>query len=114
MKILLLFLFVCFTFSASRWHEAGNFFAISRSSGMTVNFVQLSEQDEDEDSSVPVLRALEQIKDFEVDIILLYIEKQKIELMLQQVVLIYISLIVISVLFLTIVIQSVLFKLIIT
>ncbi|XP_020619406.1 uncharacterized protein LOC110057163 [Orbicella faveolata] len=76
---------IALVYDASRWHEAGNFFAISRSSGMTVNFVQLSEQDEDEDSSVPVLRALEQIKDFEVDIILLYIEKQKIELMLQQV-----------------------------
>ena len=58
---------------------------------MTVNFVQLSEQDEDEDFSVPILRALEQIKNFEVDIILLCIEKQKIELMLQQVVIIFIS-----------------------
>ena len=53
---------------------------------MTVNFVQLSEQDKNEDSSVPILRALEQIKNYEVDIIVLYIEKQKIELMLQQVV----------------------------
>ena len=60
---------------------------------MTVNFVQLSEQDEDEDFSVPILSALEQIKNFEVDIILLHIEKQKIELMLQQVVIIFISLI---------------------
>ena len=60
---------------------------------MTVNFVQLSEEDEDEDFSVPILSALEQIKNFQVDIILLYIETQKIELMLQQVVVIFISLI---------------------
>ena len=92
MKILLLLLFVCFAFSESRWHEAGNFFTISQSSKMTVNFVQLSEQDGDEDSSVPILRAMEQIKNFEVDIILLYIEKQKIEMMLQQVVIIFIVL----------------------
>ena len=57
---------------------------------MIVNFVQVSEQDEDEDFSVPILRALDQIKNFEVDIILLYIEKQKIGLMLQQVVIIFI------------------------
>lgn len=88
MKMLPLFLFVCFAFAERRWHEAGNFFAISRSSEMTVNFVQLSEQDESEDSSVAILRALEQIKNFEVDIILLYVDKQKIELMLQQVVII--------------------------
>ena len=62
---------------------------------MTVNFVQLSEQDEDEDTSVPILRALEQIKNFQVDIILLYVEKLKIELMLQQVAITIISLIVI-------------------
>jgi len=66
---------------------------------MTVNFVQLSEQDEDEDSSVTILRALEQIKNFEVDIILLYVEKQKIELMLQQVAIIIISFIVNSISF---------------
>ena len=62
---------------------------------MTVNFVQLSEQDEDEDTSVSILRALEQIKNFQVDIILLYVEKLKIELMLQQVAITIISLIVI-------------------
>ena len=79
-------------FSERRLHEAGNFHAISRTSKLTVNLVQLSEQEKNEDPSALILRAMEQIEDFETEVILLYVEKENIELMLQQVVIIFISL----------------------
>ncbi|XP_078384334.1 glutamate receptor 2-like [Oculina patagonica] len=75
---------ITLVYDEHRLHEAGDFHAISRSSELIVNLVQLSEQANYEDSSAPILRAMDQIKDFETEVILLYMEKENIELMLQQ------------------------------
>ncbi|KAJ7337783.1 hypothetical protein OS493_007940 [Desmophyllum pertusum] len=71
-------------FDESRVHEAGHFHAISRSSELIMHFVQLSKQGENEDATAPIVKAFEQMQQFEAEIILLYIEKKNVELMLQQ------------------------------
>ncbi|KAJ7337788.1 Bacterial extracellular solute-binding protein, 3 [Desmophyllum pertusum] len=71
-------------FDESRAHEAGHFHAISRSSELIMHLVQLSKQGENEDATAPIVKALDQIQHFEAEIILLYIEKENVELMLQQ------------------------------
>ncbi|KAJ7337784.1 hypothetical protein OS493_007941 [Desmophyllum pertusum] len=71
-------------FDESRVHEAGHFHAISRSSELIMHLVQLSKQGENEDATAPIVKAFEQIQQFEAEIILLYIEKENVELMLQQ------------------------------
>ena len=77
--------FLYCVFSESRVHEAGHFHAISRSSELIMHLVQLSKQGENEDATAPIVKALDQIQHFEAEIILLYIEKENVELMLQQV-----------------------------
>ncbi len=67
-------------------HEAAYFRAISRSSKLAVDLVHFPELSENEDSTAPVLRALEEIRKYKADIILLYINKGSVELMLQQVI----------------------------
>ena len=67
-------------------HEAGYFYAISKTSQLTVNLVQLSEQKENEDRIGPISRAMDDIDEIEPDVVLLYRDKENIELMLQQVI----------------------------
>lgn len=67
-------------------HEAAYFRAISRGSKLTVDLVQFSEPRENEDSAAPVLRAMEGIRKYKADVILLYIKKENVELILQQVI----------------------------
>ena len=50
-----------------------------------MRFVQLSEQGKTENPVTPILRAVEQIKNLDPEVILLYSNKQNIELMLRQV-----------------------------
>ncbi|XP_078382294.1 glutamate receptor ionotropic, kainate 2-like [Oculina patagonica] len=69
----------------SRWPEAGYFHSISQRSELNVNFIQLSKLGEsDKDSTAQILRAMEQIENFEAEVILLYANIENIELMLQQ------------------------------
>lgn len=67
-------------------HEAGYFQAISRRLKLTVDLVQLSKRDENEGPMAPVLRAMQQIRNLETEVILLYTNTEYIELMLQQVI----------------------------
>ncbi|XP_078376095.1 glutamate receptor 4-like isoform X2 [Oculina patagonica] len=68
-----------------RWPEAGYFRYVSQRSNLNVNFIQLSKLDElNEDLTAPILRSMEQIENFEAEVILLYANKKTIELMLQQ------------------------------
>jgi len=69
-----------------RLHEAGYFHAISKKSQLKVNLVQLSEQEEGEDRIGPISRAMDDIDKLEPDVVLLYSNKENIELMLQQVI----------------------------
>ena len=78
-------LFVCLE---SRLPEAGYFHAISESSKLAVNFLQLSEQEEGEDRTASILRQMEKINNVQPEVILLYTNKEDIELMLQQVIII--------------------------
>ena len=74
-----------FYFPANRFHEAWYFHTISQNSRHTVRFVQLSDQGKAESHMTPILRAVEQIRKLEPEVILLYSNKQNIELTLQQV-----------------------------
>ena len=78
-------------FLERRVHEAGNFHAISRKSQLTVNLVQLSEQEKNEEPTAAIQRAMEQIKNFDAEIIVLYMENKNIQLILQQVMIKFIS-----------------------
>ena len=77
---------IFFIFLENRLHEAGYFHAISRESDLTVNLIQLSEQGNAEDRAATNSKAMDEIKIFQPDIILLYTSKENIELMLQQVI----------------------------
>lgn len=67
--------------------EAAYFRAISQKSKLAVHLVQLTKPNENDDITAPVLRAMEEIKKFEAEAILLFIDKENVELMLQQVIL---------------------------
>ncbi|XP_078383275.1 glutamate receptor ionotropic, kainate 2-like isoform X2 [Oculina patagonica] len=75
---------IVLVFDEGSLHEAAYFRAISRSSKLAVDLVHFPELSENEDSTAPVLRALEEIRKYKADIILLYINKGSVELMLQQ------------------------------
>ncbi len=82
-----------------RWPEAGYFHFISQRSGLSANFIQLSKQGENgKDPAAPILRAMEQIENFEAEVILFYANKENIELLLQQV---YLSVLLTFVLYLS-------------
>jgi len=66
--------------------EAAYFRAISQKSKLAVDLVELTKANENEDTTAPVLRAMEEIKNFEAEAILLFIDKENLELMLQQVI----------------------------
>ena len=67
-------------------HEAGYFHAISRGSKLTVNLVQLSEPGQSADGMEPVIQAMNEIKSFQPDVILLYTKNKYIGLFVQQVI----------------------------
>ena len=66
-------------------HEAVYFRAISQRSKLDVDLVQLCKLSENEDSTALVLRAKEEIRKLKAEVILLYTDKESVELMLQQV-----------------------------
>ncbi|KAL9962088.1 hypothetical protein ACROYT_G031158 [Oculina patagonica] len=68
------------------WLEAGYFYSVSQTSRLSVNFIQLSKLGEsDRHSTAPILRAMEEIENLEAErVILLYANKENIEVMLQQ------------------------------
>ncbi|XP_022787722.1 glutamate receptor 4-like isoform X2 [Stylophora pistillata] len=65
-------------------YKAGFFVAITQKLQLTVNLVQLSEQGQDEEQTAPIQTAMEQVKDFDAEIVVLYLENKNIQLMLQQ------------------------------
>ena len=70
--------------SESRLYEAGYFYTITQRSSMTVNLVQVSDQDNEGQTS-SMLRAMEEIENLEAEVILLYTSTETIQLMLQKV-----------------------------
>ena len=66
-------------------HEAVYFRAMSQRSKLAVDLVQLCKPNENEDSTAPVLRAKEEIRKLKAEVILLYTDRESVELMLQQV-----------------------------
>ena len=70
-------------------HEAGNFYALARKTELTVNLVQLSKEERNEGPLAPISRAMDEIKDFEAEVFLPYMEKENIERMLQHVIIIF-------------------------
>ena len=68
-------------------HEAAYFRAISQNSELAVDLVQLIKPNEKEDPKAPVLRAMEEIKKSAAEAILLFIDKEIVERMVQQVIL---------------------------
>ena len=71
--------------SEESFHKAAYFRAICQRSKLAVDFVQLCKQNENEDPTAPVLRAKEEIRKLKAEVILLYTDKESVELMLQQV-----------------------------
>ena len=70
----------------TRLHEAGYFYAISQNSKLTVDFVQLADQEKTEDHAAPISRAMEQIANLDPEVILIYTDTKNIELMLGKVI----------------------------
>ena len=66
-------------------YQAAYFHAITQRSNLTVNLVQLSEENNNEDLLESVLKVMEEIDNLEAEVILLYIKGDNIQLMLQQV-----------------------------
>ena len=74
-----------FIFSADLLHEAGYFYSISQGSELAVNFVPIPKQDELEDKAHTIYTAMKLIEKLEPDVILLYTQKENLELFLKQV-----------------------------
>ena len=66
-------------------HEAAYFHSISQRSRITVDLVQLSASNEGEDSTASVLRAMEEIRKFKAEVVLLYTIQESADVLLQQV-----------------------------
>lgn len=69
------------------FHEAAYFRAISQNSELAVDLVQLIKPNKNEDPKAPVVRAMKEIKQFSAEAILLFIDKEIVERMVQQVIL---------------------------
>ena len=69
------------------FHEAAYFRAISQNSELAVDLVQLIKPNENEDPNAPVLRAMEELKNFAAEAIILFIDKEIVERIVQQVIL---------------------------
>ena len=69
------------------FHEAAYFRAISQNSELAVDLVQLIKPNENEDPKAPVLRAMEELKNFAAEAIILFIDKEIVERIVQQVIL---------------------------
>ncbi|KAL9962102.1 hypothetical protein ACROYT_G031174 [Oculina patagonica] len=68
-----------------RWLEAEYFRSTSQESKLNVNLIQISKLDESAESpTAPILRAMEQIENFEADVNLLYASTENIKRILQQ------------------------------
>ena len=66
-------------------HEAAYFGTISQRSKLVVGLVQFCKPNENEEPVAPVLRAMEEIRKLKAEVILLYTNKESVELMLKQV-----------------------------
>ena len=74
-----------FIFSADLLHEAGYFYSISQGSELAVTFVPIPKQNELEDKAHTIYTAMKLIEKLELDVILLYTQKENLELFLKQV-----------------------------
>ena len=74
-----------FIFSADLLHEAGYFYSIAQGSELTVTFVPIPKQNELEDKAQTISTAMKLIEKLELDVILLYTQKENLELFLKQV-----------------------------
>ena len=72
-------------FSADLLQEAGYFYSISQGSELTVTFVPIPKQNELEDKAQTISTAMKLIEKLELDVILLYTQKENLELFLKQV-----------------------------
>ena len=72
-------------FSADLLQEAGYFYSISQGSELTVTFVPIPKQNELEDKAQTTSTAMKLIEKLELDVILLYTQKENLELFLKQV-----------------------------
>lgn len=66
-------------------HEAAYFRTISQRSKLVVDLVQFYKPNENEEPVAPVLRAMEEIRKLKAEVILLYTNKESVELLLKQV-----------------------------
>ena len=69
----------------TRLHEAGYFYAISQNSELTVDFVQLTEQEKTEDHAAPILRAMEKIAHLDPEVVLIDTDTKNIKILLGKV-----------------------------
>ena len=67
--------------------DAGYFYTTFKHSQLVMDLVRLSKHKKIEDRRQATLKAMEEIKNFKPEVILLYTEKETTELMLQQVLL---------------------------
>ena len=66
-------------------HEAAYFRTISQRSKLVVDLVQFYKPNENEEPVAQVLRAMEEIRKLKAEVILLYTNKESVELLLKQV-----------------------------
>ncbi|PFX17107.1 Glutamate receptor ionotropic, kainate 3, partial [Stylophora pistillata] len=76
---------IVLVYEERRVHEAGHFLTKSRKLPLIVNLVQLSGRDKNEKPTEPAHRVIEQVRKFDAQVIVLYLENKNIELLLQQV-----------------------------
>ena len=71
--------------SGNRRQEAGYFHVLSQRSNINATLVEISEEMLNEDSTVPIWRAIEEIKSLKAEVILLFSSERNMGIMLQQV-----------------------------
>ncbi|PFX27300.1 Glutamate receptor 4 [Stylophora pistillata] len=76
---------VVLVFKDESFLEAGYFRTLSRGSKLAVNLVKFSQPSENEDSGTALLRTMDEIRFYKAEVILLYVDKDNMESMLNQV-----------------------------
>ena len=71
--------------SGNRLQEVGYFHVLSQRSNINATLVEISEEMLNEDSTVPIWRAIEEIKSLKAEVILLFTSERNMGIMLQQV-----------------------------
>lgn len=76
---------IIYFFSDDSFHEAGYFRTLSRRFKLVVGLVKFSQLGENGDSRTGVLRTMDEIRFYKAEVILLYLNKENMEFMLNQV-----------------------------